>query len=86
MCHVTGANFDFWLECLVMTNRTSRIMLKVVEKPKTEPIFVFVLSKVKFVIVCFVLSSLSSADVLWCINVLELLLRLLRSCKNLLSI
>jgi hypothetical protein len=30
MCHATGANFEFWLEGLVRTNRTSSIMLKVV--------------------------------------------------------
>jgi hypothetical protein len=34
MCHATGANFGFWLERLVRTNRTSCIMLKVVEEPK----------------------------------------------------
>jgi hypothetical protein len=34
MCRATGANFEFWLECLVRTNRTSCVMLKVVEEPE----------------------------------------------------
>jgi hypothetical protein len=34
MCHATDANFEFWLECLVRANRTSCIMLKVMEEPK----------------------------------------------------
>jgi hypothetical protein len=66
MCHATGAKSEFWLECLVRTNRTSCIMLKVVEEPKTKLMTVSVLSRI--VIVCFVLSSLSSLDVLLCIN------------------
>jgi hypothetical protein len=66
MCHATGANSEFWLECLVRTNRMSCILLKVVEEPKTELMIVSVLSRI--VIVCFVLSSLSSVDVLLCIN------------------
>jgi hypothetical protein len=48
MCLATSANFEFWLDRLVRTNRTSCIMLKVVEKFKTEPILVYVLSKVKY--------------------------------------
>jgi hypothetical protein len=47
MCHATSANFEFWLDCLVRTNRMSCIMLKVVEEPKTELIPVSVPSKVK---------------------------------------
>jgi hypothetical protein len=70
MCHATGANSEFWLECLVRTNRTSCIMLKVVEEPKTELMTVSVLSRI--VIVCFVLSSLSSVDVLLCINFIRI--------------
>jgi hypothetical protein len=34
MCHATGANSEFWLECLVRTHRMSCIMLKVVGEPK----------------------------------------------------
>jgi hypothetical protein len=34
MCHSTGANFEFWLDCLVRTHRTSCIMLKVMKEPK----------------------------------------------------
>jgi hypothetical protein len=48
MCLATGANFEFFLDCLVRMNRTSCIMLKVVEKLRTEPILVYVLSKVKY--------------------------------------
>jgi hypothetical protein len=48
MCHATGANFEFWLECLVRVNRTSCIMLKVMEKPKTGPILDYVLTKVTY--------------------------------------
>jgi hypothetical protein len=48
MCLATGANFEFWLGCLMRTNRTSCIMLKVVEKFKTEPILVYVLYKVTY--------------------------------------
>jgi hypothetical protein len=70
MCHATGANSEFWLECLVRTNRTSCIMLKVVEESKTELMTVSVLSRI--VIVCFVLSSLSSVDVLLCINFIRI--------------
>jgi hypothetical protein len=33
MCHTTGANFEFWLECLVRTIRTPCIMLKIVKEP-----------------------------------------------------
>jgi hypothetical protein len=31
MCHATGTNFDFWLDCLVRMDRMSCIMLKMVE-------------------------------------------------------
>jgi hypothetical protein len=48
MCLATGANFEFWLDGLARTNRTSCIMLQVMEKLKTEPILVYVLSKVKY--------------------------------------
>jgi hypothetical protein len=34
MCHATGANFEFWLDCLVRTHRTSCIMLKIEKEPK----------------------------------------------------
>jgi hypothetical protein len=30
ICFATGTNFKFFLDCLVRTNRTSRIMLKIV--------------------------------------------------------
>jgi hypothetical protein len=48
MCLATGANFEFWLDCLARTNRTPCIMLKVMEKLKTEPLLVYVLSKVTY--------------------------------------
>jgi hypothetical protein len=48
MCLATGANFEFLLDCLARMNRTSCIMPKVVEKLKTEPRLVYVLSKVKY--------------------------------------
>jgi hypothetical protein len=48
MCLATGANFELWLDYLVRTNRTSCIMLKVVEKFKTEPILVYMPSKVTY--------------------------------------
>jgi hypothetical protein len=47
MCHATGANSEFWLECLVRTNRTSYIMLKVMVKPKLNPYRFSVISTVK---------------------------------------
>jgi hypothetical protein len=34
MCPATGANSEFWLDCLVRTNRTSCIMLKIEKEPK----------------------------------------------------
>jgi hypothetical protein len=37
MCLATSANFEFWLDCLVRKNRTSYIMLKVLEKLKLNP-------------------------------------------------
>jgi hypothetical protein len=37
MCLATGTNFEFWLDCLVRMNRTSCIMLKVVENLKLNP-------------------------------------------------
>jgi hypothetical protein len=48
MCLATGANFEFWLDCLVRANRTSCIVLKVVEKVKTKPILIYVLYKVTY--------------------------------------
>jgi hypothetical protein len=59
-------------------------MLKVVEEPKLNSCL-FPCSLGIIVIVCYVLLSLSSVDVLLCINLLELLLRLLSSSENLLS-
>jgi hypothetical protein len=84
MCHATGANSEFWLDCLVRTNRMSCIMLKVMEEHKLNSVCFRALQG-KIVAVCFVLFSLSSVDVLLCINLLELLIRLLCSSKNLLS-
>jgi phage terminase large subunit-like protein len=37
MSHAADTNFEFWLEGLVRTNRTSCIMLKVMEEPKLNP-------------------------------------------------
>jgi hypothetical protein len=48
MCLATGANFEFWLDFFVRTNRMYCIMLKVVKNLKIEPTLVGVLSKVKF--------------------------------------
>jgi hypothetical protein len=31
MSLATGANFEFWLDCLVRTNRTSCTLLKIME-------------------------------------------------------
>jgi hypothetical protein len=48
MCHATGANSEFWLDCLVRTNMTSCIMLKKIEKePKLNSRLFSVLSEVK---------------------------------------
>jgi hypothetical protein len=47
MCHATGANFEFRVECLVRMNRTSSIMLKVMVKPKLNPYLFSVLPKAK---------------------------------------
>jgi hypothetical protein len=57
MCHATGANFGFWLDCLVRTIRTSCIMLKVVKEPKLNS-RLFPCSLKQIVIACFVLFSL----------------------------
>jgi hypothetical protein len=57
MCHATGANSEFWLECLVRTNRTSCIMLKIVKEPKLNS-RLFPCSLKQIVIACFVLFSL----------------------------
>jgi hypothetical protein len=48
MCLATGANFEFWLDCLVRTNRTSCIMLKNRKNLKLNLCWYYVLSKVKF--------------------------------------
>jgi hypothetical protein len=37
MCLATGANFDFRLDCIVRTNRTSCVMLKVVKILELNP-------------------------------------------------
>jgi hypothetical protein len=47
MCHATGANSEFWLDCLVKTNRTSCIMLKIEKEPKLNSRLFSVLSEVK---------------------------------------
>jgi hypothetical protein len=68
MCHATGANFEFWLECLVRTNRTSCIMLKVMEEPKLNScLFPYSLRQNSDSM--FVLCSLSSVDVLLCMKI-----------------
>jgi hypothetical protein len=57
MCHATGANSEFWLDCLVRTNRTSCTMLKIVKEPKLNSCL-FPCSLKSMVLACFVLSSL----------------------------
>jgi hypothetical protein len=52
MCHATGANSEFWLDCLVRTNRTSCIMLKVMKEPKLNS-RLSPCSLKQIVIVCF---------------------------------
>jgi hypothetical protein len=84
MCHATGANSEFWLDCLVRTNRTSCIMLKVVKEPKLNSCL-FPCSLRYGSDSVFVPPSPSRVDVLLCINLLKLLLRLLFLSKNLLS-
>jgi hypothetical protein len=84
MCHATGTNSEFSAECLVRTNRTSCIMLKVGEDSKLNS-GLFPCSLRHNSDSVFVLSSLSSVDGLLCIILLGLLLRLLSSSKNLLS-
>jgi hypothetical protein len=65
MSLATGANFEFCLDCLVRTNRTSCVMLKVVQELKTEPILVCVLFKVKFLPSLLSVDVLLSKDLLW---------------------
>jgi hypothetical protein len=62
MCHATGTNSEFGWNAIVRTNRTSCIMLKVMEEPKLNS-YLFPCSLSKIVNVCFVMSSLSSVDV-----------------------
>jgi hypothetical protein len=57
MCHATGANFEFWLDAIVRTNRTSCIMLKIVKEPKLNS-RLFPCSLKQIMIACFVLFSL----------------------------
>jgi hypothetical protein len=55
MCLATGANFEFWLDCLVRTNKMSCIMLKVAEKLKPNP-YLFVCSLQKNIASMFCLA------------------------------
>jgi hypothetical protein len=52
MCLATGANFEFWFDCLVRTNSTSCIMLKVVKNLNLNPCLFYLLSK-EILLVCF---------------------------------
>jgi hypothetical protein len=38
MCHATGANFEFWLECLVRTNSEGPIRRPERGRSEWEPI------------------------------------------------
>jgi hypothetical protein len=57
MCHATGSNSEFWLDCIVRTNRTSCIMLKIEKEPKLNS-RLFPCSQKQVVTACFVLFSL----------------------------
>jgi hypothetical protein len=71
MCHATGTNSEFSAECLVRTNRTSCIMLKVGEDSKLNS-GLFPCSLRHNSDSVFVLSSLSSVDGLLCINFIRI--------------
>jgi hypothetical protein len=82
MCHATGANSEFWLDCLVRTNRTSCIMLKVVEEPKLNS-YLFLCPLRPNIGSVLVLPNLSSVDVWLFVKIVELLHGFLSSSENL---